>query len=343
MGRLRRADEALSSLERAVEHGWRDLVHLSIDPDLDSVRATVRYQALVEQLRRSGDGNGRVGDPVRPWPARVNELQRSVPALLARNGVHAATIAIVEDGVVVWSATFASGPRDAELTAGPIEAGAAVRLLALTALLRHGEPWTSLTDTGRDAQIRLAANPAAVPLESRIIRTVEDATGERFVDCCRRHVLEPLAMVDTRIAVPTGTRLSAPYGPPGTFLSAPYGPPGRHSLSYAAGNSSAAADRASWAVTTTAGDLGRLLEAICGATRDRPPAGWLDLAAQFGLDAWVDGRTEAVFLELSQPSGGGVIVLRWSPRLGRAVVVVTGRGDNGGTAGRIAALALGRG
>ena len=84
-------------------------------------------------------------------------------------------------------------------------------------------------------------------------------------------------------------------------------------------------------MTTTAGDLGRLLQALCGATRDRPPAGWLDLAAQLGLDAWVDGRTEAVFLELSQPSGGGVIVLRWSPRLGRAVVVVTGRGANGGT------------
>ena len=40
------------------------------------------------------------------------------------------------------------------------------------------------------------------------------------------------------------TILSARYGPPGTILSARYGPPGRHSLRYAAANSSAAAERA---------------------------------------------------------------------------------------------------
>lgn len=208
MGRLRRADEAISSLERAVEHGWSDLVHLSIDPDLDSVRGTARYRALVEQLRRTH--GGRVADPAGPWPARVNELQRSVPALLARDDVAAATITVVEDGLVVWSATFGSDPHDAGLT-------------------------------------------------------------------------------------------------------------------------------------STAGDLGRLLEALCDATRatnDRPASEWLDLAAQLGLDAWVDGGTDRVFLELSRPSVGGVLLLRWSPRLGQGVVVVTGGGDDGLTAGRIAALGV---
>ena len=174
MGRLRRSDAALSSLEQAVEHGWRDLVHLSIDPDLDSVRGTPRYRAVVEQLRLDGHG-------------RVDELQRSVPALLARDGVSAATMTIVQDGLIEWSATFGNGGV---------------------------------------------------------------------------------------------------------------------------------------AVTTTTDDLGRLLEALCDATRA------------------TSKLSQAQFLELSQPTGDVALVLRWSPGLGRGVMVVTAGGDDGRTAGRIAALAV---
>ena len=95
-----------------------------------------------------------------------------------------------------------------------------------------------------------------------------------------------------------------------------------------------------WAMTTTAGDLGRLLESLCDAARPRPAAQWLDLAARLDLDAWVDGRTGTVFLELSQPSVGGFLLLRWSPRLGRGVMVMTSGDDDGRTAGRIAALGV---
>jgi hypothetical protein len=173
MGRLRRSDEALSSLEQAVEHGWRDLVHLSIDPDLDSVRDTPRYRAVVEQLRHDGH-------------RRVDELQRSIPALLAQDGVSSATMAIVQDGLIVWSDTFGSGG----------------------------------------------------------------------------------------VVVPT-----------------------------------------------SAGDLARLLEELCDATR-----------------ATSDHSPAHQWLELSQPMGDGVLLLRWSPGLGRGVMVVTAGGDDGPTAGQIASL-----
>lgn len=77
MGRLHRADETLASLERAIELGWRDLVHLSIDPDLDCVRRTPRYQALVSRLRQLvADQDGADEPGVRP--TRIEELHREV-------------------------------------------------------------------------------------------------------------------------------------------------------------------------------------------------------------------------------------------------------------------------
>lgn len=205
MGRLRRTDEALSSLEQAVKHGWRNLVHLSIDPDLDSIRATARYRAVVQRLKDL------ILDEDPPlsesWPARITDLKKEVPALLARSDVPTATMVIVDGGAVVWSGSF-------------------------------GRPATSPV-------LHLATNPPR-------------------------------------------------QAPPEANLA----------------------------------DLGRLLLDLCEATSTvhRPES------------------TAAGYLELTEQSPGGVVLLRWSPQRRQGVVVVTTGGDRGSIAGRIAGLALpGRG
>jgi hypothetical protein len=109
MGRLHRGDEALSSLERAVELGWRDLVHLSIDPDLECIRRTARYATVVERLKTLVVEDG-VPDDVTVWPARITDLYREVPRLLKAGSYPAATITIVDGGRTVWTATIARSP-----------------------------------------------------------------------------------------------------------------------------------------------------------------------------------------------------------------------------------------
>ena len=42
---------ALDWLEKAVALGWKDLVHLEKDSDLDSLRSEERYKKLTEKLR----------------------------------------------------------------------------------------------------------------------------------------------------------------------------------------------------------------------------------------------------------------------------------------------------
>jgi tetratricopeptide (TPR) repeat protein len=44
-------DLALESLERSVECGYRNLAHLEVDSDLDSLRSIPRYEAVVRSLR----------------------------------------------------------------------------------------------------------------------------------------------------------------------------------------------------------------------------------------------------------------------------------------------------
>ncbi len=52
LSRLHRADDAIEELDRAVGCGWRDAVHLVLDPDLHAARRTARYPALLAELRR---------------------------------------------------------------------------------------------------------------------------------------------------------------------------------------------------------------------------------------------------------------------------------------------------
>jgi hypothetical protein len=154
MGRLRRGDEALASLEQAVNCGWRDLVHLSVDPDLDSVRDTARYAALTQRLRQL-----MAGETAAPAARREHddEVRRETPAILQDLGVPAATIAVVDADRVAWMTsitTDGAGPQ----TPGPdepIEVSSVVRLLALVAVLKQ-EPRDAATyaDRGRGPVLR---------------------------------------------------------------------------------------------------------------------------------------------------------------------------------------------
>ena len=72
LARLDKPEEALTQLEAAVKHGYEDLSHMQEDPDLESLRKTDRWKALVKTLsagmpptyRKTDDGTvitGRAG------------------------------------------------------------------------------------------------------------------------------------------------------------------------------------------------------------------------------------------------------------------------------------------
>ena len=129
---------------------------------------------------------------------------------------------------------------------------------------------------------------------------------------CRTHILGPLRMSSTRIAEPSGA--SGPV------------------------------------VYSTAGDLGRLLSALCTpapggaspllneASIDR----LLAVGERFGLEKRIDRGTATAGLELTHSSRDSTALLRWYPQDGRGVVVVTRGGDGIPAARRIAGLVLGQ-
>lgn len=49
---LQRPDDALDALEEAVRQGYRDVEHLLADEDLGSLHHELRFQELLERLRR---------------------------------------------------------------------------------------------------------------------------------------------------------------------------------------------------------------------------------------------------------------------------------------------------
>ena len=56
LANLRRIEEALEALERAVRLGYRDFRHIDHDPDLANVRRDPRYHKMLLRLRKSRSG-----------------------------------------------------------------------------------------------------------------------------------------------------------------------------------------------------------------------------------------------------------------------------------------------
>lgn len=50
--RMNKKTEALEFLKKALEMGFKEFVHLSLDPDLDSIRNTKEYKALIKQYKK---------------------------------------------------------------------------------------------------------------------------------------------------------------------------------------------------------------------------------------------------------------------------------------------------
>lgn len=75
LAQLGRPDESLDALDRALELGFDDLAHLQHDPDLEPIRGTERFEAIVEA-----------------WPERMEVLaQARFDALVKRFGGNYAT------------------------------------------------------------------------------------------------------------------------------------------------------------------------------------------------------------------------------------------------------------
>jgi len=315
MGRLRRSDEALASLEQAVHCGWRDLVHLSVDPDLESIRNTARYAELTQRLRQL-----MAGETAAPAARQEYEdgVRRETPAILQDLGVPAATIAVVDADRVAWVTSITTdgagwqdpGPDE------PIEVSSVVRLLALVAVLKQ-EPRDAavFADRSRGRVLRQTGHgPGGRQAEGEagLIEAAQIATRLPFASYCRTHILGPLRMTSTRIA----------------------DSPGASGL----------------VVYSTAGDLGRLLAALCApvpggasplldeASIDR----LLAVGERFGLERTIDRGSTTAGLELTHSSRDSTALLRWYPQDGRGVVVVIRGGDGIPAARRIAGLVLGQ-
>jgi CubicO group peptidase (beta-lactamase class C family) len=113
MARMQRSDEAIDALKLAVERGWRDALHLRIDPDLASLRSDERFAAIVKEVQALAEAERIAPAPLRSdeWSAVAADLSRAVPPLLERYHVPGVAVALIEDGQVVWTSAF--GIRDA--------------------------------------------------------------------------------------------------------------------------------------------------------------------------------------------------------------------------------------
>ena len=119
LARLHRVGDAVEALERAVDAGWRDIVHASIDPDLDSIREHRRYVRLMQTIKRLTSAERIVPGPLRAdsWPRIAEDIARQAPELMQRYRVPGAAVALVQDGRVVWTGAFGVQNLD---TAAPI-------------------------------------------------------------------------------------------------------------------------------------------------------------------------------------------------------------------------------
>ena len=108
-----RTDAALGSLQRAVELGWRNRLHLRIDPDLASLRQHEGYHDLLKNLDEHLRNERGAAVPLRVdgFPKLREEIASILPDLLSSHHVPGISLAVIRNGETLW--TMTSGVRDA--------------------------------------------------------------------------------------------------------------------------------------------------------------------------------------------------------------------------------------
>lgn len=113
MAKLNRPEAALAALDRAVDCGWRSVMHMTLDPDLQSLRDSEAFARIIEKLKAKVAEEKITAVPLRTdeLSVIVQDLEAKVPELLKRYHVPGVTLALVRDGRVVWLS--AHGVNDA--------------------------------------------------------------------------------------------------------------------------------------------------------------------------------------------------------------------------------------
>ncbi len=181
LAQLRRHDQAMEALEEAIDRGWRYLRHAWLDPDLETLRDDAKFGTLMMKMARLEHNERVMPRPLRDAPpaAVIELLETRVPELLDVYDVPGATIALVQDGTLVWNEAFGcSNPHDEVLMLAhdQFELQSPVDLFALLAANQQSERGLDLAD--------LLAQADELDLRERPQRLAR-GTVPRYVDVDR--------------------------------------------------------------------------------------------------------------------------------------------------------------
>lgn len=135
LARRGKNQEAIASLEKSIDLGWRHYEHLvHLDPDLDSLRSDARFPSLVLKLEAAIKADRIAPAPLRmdDWELIAADIEKQAPDLLSQFHVPGASIALIQNGTMVWNGAF--GVAD-ERTDQPLASGTLFRLPAASRLL----------------------------------------------------------------------------------------------------------------------------------------------------------------------------------------------------------------
>lgn len=355
LARLRRTDDALAALDRAVDTGWRELRHTAYDLDLEPVRHHPAFRTILDRMKSLQDAEAAPRGPLRTddWTRITEELQSEIPAVLLRDHVPGVSIALLRGGEVVWSDGFGlqHDPDGAPMTGDArFRLHAPVHMLALAASLqqqrqndvdvaqailsaaaprpvsdRYAPAIAVRHEVRRRPARRIRATPNDTFAMLRLI--VEVTSGMSFADYCASELAAAdamsLAFDEQQVAPVRGhSRL-------GTPLPTRPSDPGATVLVTAVGLGHLVCSMATGAIGA---DLGLLYDELA-STPGLPAEGALALERT----RTEDGRR----YQLTGEHDGVGCLVRWYPESEIGVVVLYNGQGGHRAADRIASLALG--
>jgi CubicO group peptidase (beta-lactamase class C family) len=369
LARMRRTDESLQALHQAIDCGWRHVVHTRYDTDLDGVRHDVRFEKLMTRMSELREAEAIEPSPRRtsPWIEIVEDLDREVPGLLKRYHVPGATVALLHEHEVVWTAGFGVarvGDESPISDTAAFDLRAPIDTLAVLAALKHQTRDDEFNvanllaygvETSPRHGRRVAAAPRTEP--AYLVRNTPRAdtrdagtpqlpgvtapASEHFLDLLQLAIeVETAERFDRycrqNVLRPSGVA-EADFVPAGQTTRQVTG----HSL-LGTPLDLAPADGE---LRTSAGDLANLVASLHG---DRPLASLADeltkvgaLGDRLGLRLLTLDTRDGVRMEIAGSHAGQGCLVRWYPEHGSGVVILFNAEDGGEAAERIAHLALG--